>query len=97
MKIRKLKRNKKAKKQEYNPRLQKVILDVVDEQLANDNPPETKHTYARLLDEGFTEIEAKKMIGAVVACEIYNVSKEQRKYDHEQFVASLNNLPDLPY
>lgn len=95
MKIRKLKRNAK-KKEGHNPRLKKIILDIVEEQMANNEPPETNQTYERLLSEGHTPSDSKQMIGVVIAREIFYVAKEKREYNHTQFVKALNNLPNLP-
>jgi transcriptional regulator CtsR len=95
MKIRKLKRSAK-KKEAHNPRLKKIILDVVEEQISSNEPPETSQTYQRLLNEGLAATEAKQLIGVVIAREIFYVAKEKREYDHEQFVAALNKLPNLP-
>jgi len=36
------------------------------------------------------------MIDVIIAREIFYVAKEQREYEHEQFVDALNDLPNLP-
>jgi hypothetical protein len=77
--------------------LNKAILEVVENQLRADNPPETKKTFERLLKEGINEKEAKRLIACVVAAEIFDVLKEQQPYNHERFVKALNQLPELPW
>lgn len=74
-----------------------AILEVVDNQLRDNTPPETRKTYQRLLQEGFSDKEARKLIGAVVSSEIFEVLKEKRPYDQKRFVAALERLPKMPW
>ena len=80
-----------------NPRLKAVILQVVDNQLKNNDPPETKQTYNKLIKEGFSESEAKQLIGCVVVAEIFDVLKKKETFNQERFVKALNKLPKLPW
>ena len=56
-----------------NLRLKKLILEVVDNQLRENNPPVTKESYDKLIDAGYSAREAKEKIGAIVIEEIYDV------------------------
>lgn len=38
----------------FNPRLKKMILDVVSNQIWLNNPPETKQTFQRLIKDGLS-------------------------------------------
>lgn len=80
-----------------NPRLKTLILQVVDNQLKNNDPPETKQTYNKLIKEGFSESEAKQLIGCVVVSEIFDVLKKKEPFNQERFVKALNKLPKLPW
>lgn len=60
-----------------NLRLKKLILEVVNNQLKDNNPPETKDVYDKLLTVRYSVSEAKEKIGAVVIEEIYDVMKEK--------------------
>ena len=42
-----------------NLRLKKLILEVVDNQLKDNNPPVTKESYDRLIDAGYSVSEEK--------------------------------------
>ncbi|HEX2865702.1 MAG TPA: hypothetical protein VHO03_01605 [Ignavibacteriales bacterium] len=75
----------------------KAILEVVDNQLSAGNPPETLETFKRLLNEGFSETDAKRLIANVVAAEIFEVLKEGRKSDPVKFARRLNDLPEMPW
>jgi hypothetical protein len=81
----------------FSPSLQRAILEVVDNQIRENDPPETQETLTRLMDEGYSETEARRLIGSVVVVEIYNVLKQGKPYNHERYVNSLNNLPELPF
>lgn len=74
----------------------KAILEVVDNQLRDLNPPATKETYDRLIGEGFTHDEARRLIGCVVAGEIFGILKELQPYDEGRYLTALKNLPELP-
>jgi hypothetical protein len=80
----------------FNPHLRAAILEVVDNQITNDNPPETRQTYDRLLREGISAYDAKSLIGSVVAVEIFEVLKRQEPFNPQRFVQALNRLPELP-
>ena len=45
--------------------VRQAILDVVDRQIRDLNPPETKETFDRLLGEGITPDEARRLIAYV--------------------------------
>ncbi len=73
--------------------LNAAIMEVVENQINGNDPPETKQTFNRLITEGYTEKEAKNLIGIVVASEIFEILKQGRPYDQKKFVSSLNALP----
>ena len=78
-------------------RLRKAILEVINVQIRDNDPPETKQNLIRLQEQGFSEEEALKLIGYVVAAEVFSVLKENRQYDKEKYIAALNDLPRLPW
>jgi hypothetical protein len=80
-----------------NERLRAAILEVINNQIRDNNPPETKQALIRLQEQGLSEEEALKLIGYVVASEVFNVLKENRQYDKEKYITALNNLPKLPW
>lgn len=81
---------------EENPHLKSAILEVVDNQLKANDPPETRQTFDRLISEGYSEEEAKKLIGSVVTVEIFDVLSKQEPFNPKRFVEALNNLPNIP-
>ena len=81
---------------EVDSRLREAILQVVEAQLRDNNPPATRETFTRLINEGHSEEEAKKLIGYVVASEVFGVLREGRRYDEDSFTAKLGALPQWP-
>ncbi len=80
---------------DFNPHLRAAILEAVENQITNDNPPETRQTYERLLREGRSEHDAKVLIANVVAVEIFEVVNSREPYNHQRFVQALGRLPEL--
>ena len=76
--------------------LRAAILEVVENQLRDNTPPESKQTFERLVAEGHTTEEARHLIGVVVACEIYDMLKRGEVYNPVRFIAALKRLPKLP-
>ena len=84
-------------KKTEDQRLRKAILEVINNQIKDNDPPETKQALVRLQEEGLTEEDALKLIGYVVASEVFTVLKENRKFDKAKFISALNALPKLPW
>jgi hypothetical protein len=78
-------------------RRRKLILEIVENQIRENNPPETKTTLERLLASGIPMDNAMDMIGTVVVSEIFDVLKLERDFDRERYVKLLNQLPKLPF
>ena len=81
---------------EYNPYLREAILEVVENQIRDNQPPETRQTLLRLMREGYSVDEAMSMIGTVLILEIYDFLKEHKPFNHERFARALERLPELP-
>jgi hypothetical protein len=81
----------------HNQKIRKAILEVINNQIQDNNPPETREALTRLKGLGFSENEALKLIGHVVVSEVFTVLKEKRSYDRGKYIAALNALPKLPW
>ncbi|MBU0485410.1 MAG: hypothetical protein KKB30_12975 [Proteobacteria bacterium] len=82
--------------QKGNPRIKAMILEVVANQIRENDPPETKRTYNRLIQEGHSDEDARCLIGSVVAIEVFDILKKKEAFNLTDFVQALNNLPELP-
>jgi len=81
---------------ETNPLLKATILEVVDNQLRANDPPETRLTLERLIREGHSKQEAKELIGCVVTSEIFDIMKSKEEFNPARYRAALARLPQLP-
>jgi hypothetical protein len=79
-----------------NALLNKAVLEVVENQIRELNPPATKETLDRLIREGHDDAEARRLIGCVVASEIFDMLKKMQPYDEDRYVAALRRLPEVP-
>jgi hypothetical protein len=77
-----------------NPALTKAILTVVGQQLRDTTPPETRRTFDRLVAQGCTPEDARRLIGNVVVQEIFAVMQRGEAYHEQRYVAALQCLPD---
>ena len=81
---------------ETNPQLGEEMKNVVMNQIRQNDPPETKQTYDRLINEGFPEDKAIRQLALVVAAEIYDVMKSKKPFNQERYIERLKNLPHNP-
>jgi len=75
-----------------NKRLRQTVLDIVDNQVRLNDPPITKTTLARLQGSGYSKLEAKEKIAAIVIEEIYDVMKNGEEFDEKRFTDKLKAL-----
>jgi len=85
------KHNKKA-----NPHLKAAFLQVVDNQLKGNDPPETRETFNRLVAQGISEGDAKLYIAQAVCVETYDILKHKRPFNRQRYVKNLARLPEPP-
>ena len=65
-------------KEGYNPYFKQAVLEAVDNQLADNNPPVTRITLERLIKAGCTVQQAKEKIAAVLVVHIYDTLKYKK-------------------
>lgn len=79
-----------------NPHLKESLMDVVDNQIRNDDPPETRQTFNRLISQGISEEDAKIYIGQAVCVEIWDIMRNRKEFNKERFIRNLKRLPEEP-
>jgi hypothetical protein len=82
---------------ETNPELGRAILEVVENQIRDNDPPETRQTVDRLQAEGYTADEARRLISTAVAVEIFHVMRDDEPFNRERFLWNLARLPQEPW
>jgi hypothetical protein len=86
----------KPTKQETNSHLTAAFLEVVENQLREDNPPETRETLSRLMAEGYSREDAVLLIAQAVCVEAYTILKTKKEFNHDRYVRNLSALPQEP-
>ena len=84
-------------KKTANPQLTEAILEAVENQLRDLNPPEAKETYERLIASGISDKEARRLIAVALSSEIYEALKSNENYNPGRYIAFLRKLPKLPW
>lgn len=66
-----------------------AIFEVIENQMRDGTPPETRQTYDRLMADGNSHDETMKLIGCVVSSEIFDMLQHNELYNEERYVAAL--------
>jgi hypothetical protein len=82
---------------ETNPELEGAILEVVDNQIRDNDPPETRQTIDRLVEEGYTADEARRLVSTAVTVEIFLIVRDRLPFNRERFLWNLAHLPREPW
>ena len=72
--------------------VRRAILEVVENQLAMGEPPETQKTLDRLMAAGYSRPQAMKMIGGALLEEMWEIMHEQKEHDPVRYKARLDKL-----
>ncbi len=79
-----------------NKNLRNAIFEVIENQIKANDPAETAITLKRLMDEGYSKIEAKQYIGQALAVELFYVMKHKVPFNETRYISNLRNLPKEP-
>lgn len=82
---------------DFNPYLQATMIEAIDKQLQNDEPPETRETFDRLKKLGYDDIDAKKLIASALIVEIFDILKHNKTFNRERFLKNIGKLPDQSF
>lgn len=82
---------------EDNEILREQIFQIVKNQLDANDPPETKITYNRLIQEGFDDLQAHQLIAQCVIVELFDVMNSGKPFDRDRYVKHLAALPEEPF
>jgi hypothetical protein len=81
---------------EVNLEARQLILDAVNNQLTSGDPPEAREALERLTAEGYTEEDARGLIGRAMSVEILEILQSGKEYNRERYVRNLKRLPVDP-
>ena len=74
-----------------------AILEAIENQMRDNNPPITAETFKRLIADGYKKSEAMELIGFCLANEISEIMNSNQPFSEERYTQNLKNLPDLPW
>lgn len=80
-----------------NPELGKLILEVVENQIRDNDPPETRQTVDRLINDGYTADEARRLVSTALTVEIFHTQRDQEPFNRTRFLSNLAHLPREPW
>ena len=73
-------------------RIHKIMHEIVEKQIRDGTPTETKRTLKRLMKAGHSRHGAIHKIAAVIVIDMYNLEKNRENYDEERYVRRLKGL-----
>ena len=74
-----------------------LMIETIENQIRDNDPPETKITLERLMSEGESRENAMRYIASALSVEIFEALKNNTPYNGERYLMNLKNLPELPY
>jgi hypothetical protein len=82
---------------EASPHLKAAFMEVVDNQIRDNDPPETRETFNQLISRGISERDVRIYIGRAVCVEIWDIMRNKVvAFNRERFIRNLKNLPEEP-
>lgn len=81
---------------ETNEQAREQIFGIIENQMQENNPPEVKTTYDRLLKEGYDDFQTKQLIGQCLAIELFGALKHGKAFDENRYTKNLLALPKEP-
>ena len=82
---------------EEGQRAGEALVEVIENQLRDGDPAETKRTLQRLISMGETRENAIRYIGCALSVEVFETLKKQTPFDEARYVKNLKALPELPF
>ena len=70
-----------------------AMLDTVLSQINDNNPPEARETYDRLIFGGRSNSQALQLMAAALRMEMDRMLKESTPFDNDRYSALLQKIP----
>ena len=74
-----------------------ALVEAVKNQLADNNPAETKQTLERLMKSGESRENALRYIACALSVEVFGMMKNKEPYNRGRYIKNLKALPELPW
>ncbi len=82
---------------ESGQRLGETIIEIIENQLRDNDPPEVKRTLRRLMNTGESRENAMRFIATALSVELFGVLKHKEPFNDKRYNENLKELPILPY
>jgi hypothetical protein len=82
--------------EEGNPILKRAFMEVVENQIRDGEPPETRETLERLTSQSISDDDARIYIGQAVCVEVWDIMRNKKEFNMQRFLRNLKNLPSEP-
>jgi len=73
-----------------------VLAEIINKQIRENDPPETRKTYERLRREGYDDEEVMDMLCSVIDFTLHDLMLEEGSFDLKTYSRLLRKLPELP-
>ena len=77
--------------------LGETVVEAVENQIRDDDPPETRETLNRLMALGESKDNAMRYIASVFAIELFKILENEETYNEKRYLKNLNALPVMPF
>ena len=74
-----------------------AMVEVVENQIRDNDPPETRITLDKLMTLGESRENAMRHIACALSVEVFEALKNKTPYNEERYLKNLKNLPELPF
>lgn len=73
-----------------------AIVEIIENQLRGNTPPEVRQTLNRLMGMGETRENAIRYIARALSIELFHIFNNNAEFNESRYKANLNALPKLP-
>lgn len=74
-----------------------AVVEIVENQIAENNPPRVKETLMRLMLQGIERDETLQYIACALCVELADVVNNNKSFNEERYNKNLDLLPDMPW
>jgi hypothetical protein len=79
----------------HDPVIHAALMQTVDRQIAENDPPETRETFERLFAQGYSPEYIRRMIGFLIARENLEEMFQGTPFNRGRYVENLLRLPQI--
>ncbi len=77
--------------------VRQALFEAVQNQLDQNNPPETRRTLNRLTRQGIDREQAMRLICCALIIELNDMMRDGTPYNEERYISRLRQLPSLDW